>query len=81
MGGVLMELLNVGLFVDLVISGCVCYFVCLVFKSGDVLLYIGVGECCFKNLIWYGLGMLGIVSEIFVNDKNDSVCICLILYI
>ncbi|MCG9710842.1 hypothetical protein L1D46_18840 [Pseudoalteromonas sp. Isolate3] len=75
-----MESLNAGLLADLATSGRARYFVRLAFKSGDVLLHTGVGERRFKNLTWYGLGMLGTVSEIPANDKNDSARIRLTLH-
>ncbi|KZN30032.1 hypothetical protein N480_03550 [Pseudoalteromonas luteoviolacea S2607] len=56
------------------------YFVCLAFKSGDVLLHTGVGERRFLGRTWFGLGMLGRIGEIPANDKNDAACIRLSLH-
>ncbi|MBS3796668.1 hypothetical protein [Pseudoalteromonas sp. BDTF-M6] len=67
-----MESLNAGLLSELATAGRARYFVRLMFKSGDVLLHTGVGERRFMGWTWYGLGMLGQVSEIPASDKNNS---------
>lgn len=67
-----MQALKPELIDDLATSGRARYFVKLAFKSGDIRLHTGVGERLFLGDIWHGTGMLGRISEIPANEKNEA---------